>query len=240
MAVNGIGRRLVGASNLVYYNGNNFRVLDAVGPDVIKYEADFVREIAASDAVTGWTVTLVEAGAGESTLTTPDGSGGTLVITTDANEDDGAQLQKTGENFSLSSSQSLTYFGIRLKTGEATQSDILAGLCITDTTLLGGMTDGVYFRKVDGSTALAFVTEKDSTETETTSVLTVAADTNYLLEFAFDGTRVLAFVDGVQVASHTANIPDDELLTPSIAFLSGNAAVETLTVDYVRAIQVGR
>lgn len=234
------GRRLVAGDNLVWYDVNDWRVLDAVGPDVIKYDTDFVGEIAASDAVTGWTVTLVEAGAGETTLTTPDASGGTLLITTDANEDDGAQLQKTGENFSLSTSQALTYFGIRVKTGEATQSDILAGLCITDTTLLGGMTDGVYFRKIDGSTAMEFVTEKDSTETATAAVLTVAADTYYVLELAFDGTRVFAFVDGALVATHTANIPDDELLTPSIAFLSGNAAIETLTVDWVRAVQVGR
>jgi hypothetical protein len=98
----------------------------------------------------------------------------------------------------------------------------------------------VYFRKVDASTSVAFVTEKDSTETETTGVLTFAADTDYLLEFYFDGTSVEAFVDGVSVATHTADIPDNELLTPSIHFLTGDAAAETMQIDWVRAIQIGR
>jgi hypothetical protein len=42
------------------------------------------------------------------------------------------------------------------------------------------------------------------------------------------------------VATHTTNIPDNELLTPSIHFLTGDAAAETLTVDWVRAIGIGR
>lgn len=229
------------AGNLVFWDTHRERLIDAIGPDVVKFEDDFViSRLAAADAPVGWTVTLVEAGAGESTITKPDGVGGELVLTTDANEDDGVQLQVAGESFKLSASQSATYFGCRVKTGEATQSDFILGLCITDTTLLGGMTDGVYFRKVDGSTSVATVTEKNSTETETTGVLTVAADTYYLLEWFFSGSSVRFYVDGVLVATHTANIVDDEEITPSIAFLSGNAAAETLTVDYVRAIQIGR
>jgi hypothetical protein len=229
------------AGNYVEYQDHEKRLIDARGTDVIKLFEDFVLcGAVASDSVPGWTTTLVEAGAGESTVALQDGSGGELLITTDANEDDGAQIQKAAEAFGFSTSQKATYFGIRMKAGEATQSDFLVGLCITDTTLLGGMSDGVYFRKVDGSTAVSFVTEKDSTETEATGVLTFAADTYYLLEFYFDGTSIEAFVDGVKVAQHTTNIPDDELLTPSIAFLSGNAAAETMTVDWVRAIQIGR
>jgi hypothetical protein len=235
-----LGARQIG-NNLVYYRGNRKRLIDAVGPDVVKFIDDFVSPGVASDALDGWVVTLVETGGGgETTVTVPQVSGGALLITTDNADNDGANLQLDGESFELSSDQSAVYFGIRLRMGEATQSDVLVGLCITDTDLLGGMTDGVYFRKVDGATGLAAVTEKDSTETETASVLTVAADTDYLLEFYFDGTSVEFFVDGVSVAKHTANIPDNELLTPSIHFLTGNAAVETCQVDYVRAIQIGR
>lgn len=233
-------RRLVAGDNLVWFEDDQFRILDAVGPDVVKYIEDFVGTVVTADVPAGWAVTLVEAGAGETTVARSDGSGGRLLITTDANEDDGANLQLLGEAFALSTSQALTYFGIRLQCGEATQSDILVGLCITDTTLLGGMTDGVYFEKLDGGTSWSFVTEKNSTETQTDTLGTLAADTWVTLEFAFDGTRVFAWIDGVRVATHTTNIPDDEALTPSIHFLSGNAAVETLTIDWVRAIQVGR
>ena len=231
-------RRING--NLVYYSSHRKNIIDAVGPDCIRFFEDFIVPVATADALVGWTTTLVEAGSGESTVTIPDASAGELLITTDANEDDGVELQKIGENFGMSTSQYGTYFGIRFKVSEATQSDFIVGLCITDTTLLGGMTDGCYFRKVDGSTSLAAVTEKNSTETETTGVHTVAADTYFILEFFFDGTSIEYFVNGTSVASHTTNICDDELLTPSMHFLAGSTVAKTMTVDWIRAIQVGR
>lgn len=236
-----IGQRVSG--NLVYIDrgAHMRRVIDAIGPDVIKYLNDFVGGQAhTTDGLLGWVITLVEAGAGESTVTIPDVVGGALLLTTDAADNDGINLQLDGESYELTTDQKLTYFGIQLRSGEATQSDFLVGLCITDTDLLGGMTDGVYFRKVDASTSVSVVTEKDSSETETTGVLTFAADTDYTLEFFFDGSSVEFFVDGVSVARHTLTIPDDEALTPSIHFLSGNAAVETMQIDWIRAIQIGR
>lgn len=226
-------------NNLVFFRGSSLRVRDAIGEDVVKYDEDFTDTVAASDAITGWTITLVEAGAGETTVARTDGSGGQLLLTTDANEDDGVNLQKTGESFKFHASNKV-YFGCRFKSGEATQSDILIGLCITDTTLLGGMTDGVYFEKLDGGTGVSFVTEKDSTETQTDSLATFAADTWTLVEFYFNGTSVYASINGTLVATHTTNIPDDEDLTPSIHFLAGSAAVETMTIDWIRAIQIGR
>lgn len=230
------------AGNRVYYSGNNYKSLyGAVGPDVIQMFDDFVQPMTvSSDTLDGWTTTLVEAGAGESTVTLSDASGGVLLLTTDAAENDGINLQKLGEAFSFSTSQSAVYFGIRLKASEATQSDFCVGLCITDTDLLGGMTDGVYFEKVDGATGISFTTEKDSTETQTDNCATFAADTYVLLEFYYDGASVEAFIDGTSVASHTTNIPDDELLTPSIQFLAGSAGAKTLSVDWIRAIQIGR
>jgi prepilin-type processing-associated H-X9-DG protein len=232
-------RRIAG--NIAYWDGHRERLVDAIGPDVVKFFDDFtLSSLAAADAPVGWTVTLVEAGAGESTITKPDGSGGHLLLTTDANEDDGINMQAAGESFGFASGQTATYFGIRFKSGEATQSDILVGLCITDTTLLGGLSDGVYFEKLDGGTGISFVTEKNSTETQTDSLGTLAADTWTTLEFYGDSSSVRAYIDGTLVATHTTNICDDELLTPSIHFLSGNAAVETMTIDWVRALQIGR
>jgi hypothetical protein len=230
------------SGNYVEYQDHEKRLVDARGVDVVKYFEDFINPLGTitSDALPGWTTTLVEAGAGESTVTLADASGGAVVLTTDDADNDGINLQMKGESFGFASSQKATYFGIRFKASEATQDDFLVGLCITDTTLLGGLSDGVYFRKVDASAAVEFVTEKDSTETATASVLTFVADTYYVMEFYFDGTSVEAFIDGVRVAQHTANIPDDELLTPSIHFLAGEAVVKTMTVDWVRAIQIGR
>lgn len=229
------------AGNYVEYQDHEKRLIAARGTDAVVFFEDFINPgTVASDAFPGWTSTLVEAGAGESTVTLADASGGAAVITTDDAENDGVNMQLKGESFGFAAAQKATYFGIRFKASDATQSDFIAGLCITDTTLLGGMTDGVYFRKVDGSAAVEFVTEKDSSETATAGVLTFVADTYYILEFYFDGASIEAFVDGVRVAQHTLTIPDDELLTPSVHFLTGEAAAKTLTIDWVRAIQVGR
>jgi hypothetical protein len=233
--------RRIGDSIVWHRGANRHRLVDAIGPSVVKYIDDFTNtQLSAADAPLGWTVTLVEAGAGESTITCPDEVGGALLLTTDANENDGINMQLDGESFELTSGQTAVYFGARLKASEATQSDFLVGLCITDTDLLGGMTDGVYFRKVDGSTSVAAVTEKDSTETETTGVLTFAADTYYELEWYWVSGSVKFYVDGVLVATHTANIPDDEQMTPSLHFLAGSTTAKTLTLDWVRAIQIGR
>lgn len=229
------------AGNLVHYDTHRKRVVSVLGSDAFGISEDFTdKGVASADTLIGWTTTLVEAGAGETTVAYADGSGGTLLISADAADNDGANIQRLGEAFSLTTSQSLTYFGIRFKASEATQSDLLVGLCITDTDLLGGMTDGVYFRKVDASAAVEFVTEKNSTETATASVLTLAADTFVVLEFYFDGTAVEAFINGASVARHTTNICDDELLTPSMQFLAGTTGGMTWTVDWIRAFQIGR
>lgn len=242
MAADMIAKKITGNWLYIDRAAHLKRVIDAIGPDVIKWEERFLNSgLAAADAPVGWNVTLVEAGAGESTITKPDGVDGGLLITTDANEDDGVNLQLDGESFKLNSSCQALYFYARLRASEATQSDFLVGLCITDTTLLGGMTDGIYFEKLDGGTGISFVTEKDSTETQTDSLGTFAADTDVTLEFYYDKATatVYAFINGVQVAAHTTNICDDEDLTPSIHFLAGATTAKTLTIKQMRAIQVG-
>lgn len=226
----------------VYYdNAYAHRWLDAFGPNVVKVVEEFQKTYLVSDTIAGATTTLVETGAGETTLGLVAGAnGGELLITTDAADNDGANIQWNGECFSFASAWP-AYFGIRFKASEATQSDFLVGLCITDTDLLGGLSDGIYFRKVDGATGISFVLEKNSAETEIASVHTFAADTYLVLEFAYDGTNVTAYVNGnqvAQVAAANANFCNDEFLTPSLHFLTGAAAAITCNVDWIRAIQM--
>ncbi len=184
----------------------------------------------------GFTMTVVEAGAGNSTAVLSDN---TLLLTTAANENDGINLQVKGEAFDLASTN-IVYFGINFQINDADQTDFIAGLCITDTTLLGGMTDGIYFESLDASTDVNFVLEKDSTETTSASAIHTLADaTNVTLEFLFDGTNVDSWVNGtVQTRLATTNLPDDEQLTPSIHFLTGEATANTMTVNWWRAIQI--
>lgn len=228
---------------LVYYeSGYEYRWLDAFGPAVNKVLEEFVHgRVASADTLAGWTTTLVEGGGGESTVALVQGSdSGELLLTSDAADNDGINLQLLGEAFKFAGNLPL-YFGIKLKANEATQDDFLVGLCITDTDLLGGMTDGTYFRKVDGSTSVSFVCEKNSAETEVSSVLTFAANTYYVLEFTYDGTSINAYVDGTlvaTVAASNANVCNDEYLTPSIHFLTGEAVLHTMTIDWIRTVQI--
>lgn len=223
---------------LVFHETHGERWLDALGGTVIKYLTHFVS--LPTDDTTGdpteFTMTVVEAGGGgDSTAVLDTTIDGNLLITTDNGENDGVSLQLKGEAFKLETGKPC-YFGVRLKISSATQSDILFGLCITDTALLGGMTDGAYFRKVDGSTDLYFVIEKDSTETATVEA---TADTSYhIYEFYFDGTNCQPYIDGVAGTQVTTNLPDNEVLTPSIEFLTGTTAAITCTVDWLRVIQI--
>lgn len=228
--------------NLAYWETHRERLVSAEGPDAFQYVNDFVRSpLIAADNPLGFTTTLVEAGAGESTITKPDGIGGHLLLTTDANEDDGIEIQLAGEAFELTSEQSAVYFGIRFQASEATQNDLLMGLCITDSTLLGGMSDGVYFEKLDGGTGTSFTVEKNATETQADSLAVFAANTWTIWEFYWTGTVLHAYINGTLVATPAlTNLPDDEFLTPSVQVLAGSAAINTLTIDWIRAIQIGR
>lgn len=225
--------------HLVFWDTHRKRIIDAIGADVVKQDLGNAL-IASADTPAGFTVTLVEGGASETTVTKATVSGGGTVVTTDAADNDGANIQALGEPFALSSGN-IVYFRCLLQSSEATQSDFLTGLCITDTTLLGGVSDGVYFEKLDGGTGISFTVEKDSSETQADSLGTFAADTEFDLEFYWDGSTLEAFIDGASVATPAlTNLPDDEELTLSFQGLTGAAASETFTLHKCYAIQIGR
>ena len=165
-------------------------------------------------------------------------AGGALLITTNDADNDSEELQLKGEAFKLSTSKK-AYFSARFKLSDATESDMLLGLTITDTTAIDGVSDGVFFKKDDGDTNLDFVVEKDSTETATAAVGTVADDTFITATFFIDPDRSKVYYS-INNAEPTGvvntNLPDNEELTVTIAVQAGAAAAKSLTVDYVSAI----
>lgn len=177
-----------------------------------------------------WTVTTVGAGA---TQALGNLDGGVLVLTNDAADDDRTFLQKKGESFLFQAGREL-WFEARFKVSDATQSDIVLGLQITDTSPLD-VTDGVFFIKADGSAAIGLRVEKNNTGTDTASVATLADDTFVTLGFYYDGIgRIDTFVNGVfSKSSVTTNLVDDEELTVSFGIQNGEAAAKVMTIDYI-------
>jgi len=179
-----------------------------------------------------WIISTTETGAGSASESIVDGAGGLLAIVNDDADDDADFLQNLSSAFSLSTGKK-AWFKTRLKLSDATQSDFVVGLQIEDTTPLDA-TDGVVFRKVDGSTALEFVVSKNGTSTLTDLSTALVNDTFVELGFEFDGSVFYVHVDGARIGKSVIdNLPDDELLRVSFGVQNGEAASKTLTLDYV-------
>ena len=154
-------------------------------PDPIKFHTqtlDFDKYTAGD-----WVITTTEAGTGSATEALTSADGGVLLITNAAGDDDFDSLQWAGgsgavyESYLFDASKDF-FFKCRVKVNGATQSDMIVGLHITDTTPVAAITDGIYFLKSDGSTTVSLVVNKDSTAT-TTSAGTMADDTWTTLGF---------------------------------------------------------
>ena len=184
-----------------------------------------------------WTITTTEDGTGSATEAVTSSAGGALLLTNAAGDNDNDFLQLKGEAFKLSSSKR-AYFSARFKCNDVDQSDIVIGLQITDTSPLD-VTDGIFFISNDGDAGLDFLVEKDNTATTTEDVATLADDTFITVSWFIDPDRSAVYYsinNAEPVKIVNTNLPDDEELTISIGIQNGEAAAQTLTVDYVTAI----
>lgn len=199
------------------------------------YFNDFDHYVAAN-----WTVTAV--GTGTAALTNLDG--GALLLTNSAADNDSIQLQQVGEAFALTAGKR-AFFKARFKVSDATQSDLIIGLCVTDTTLMGatagaGVTDGIFFSKDDGVATLDVQCQKNATtgQTRAAGIATLANDTFVTVAWAYDGKGEVAyFVNDVQLgtlAGTAAYLPDTTLAV-SFGLMNGEAVAKTMSVDYLFA-----
>lgn len=210
---------------------DNALFADMVQPDPTKFHTFFddFDTYTAGD----WVVTETQAGA---TQALTAGDGGLLLLTNSAADDDLVALQKTPAAFTFTSGKK-TFFRCRFKVSDATQSDVVIGLQVVDTTPLD-VTDGVYFLKADGSTAVSVVCRKNATtgSTSASSVATLADDTFIELGFAYDGEgKVYYEVNGNVVGSldgSSAFLPDTTC-TVSFAIQNGEGVAKTMTLDYI-------
>lgn len=190
------------------------------------YFTDFDTYLAAD-----WVVT--ETGVATQALT--DADGGVLLVTNAAADNDASFSQKVGESFLLKTGKR-TIFKAKFQVSDATQSDFIAGLQITDTTPLA-VSDGVYFQKDDGDADLDFHVTKNGTSTSATAIATVVDATDIVVGFYYDGkVGIEYFVDDVHLGTSVlTNLPDDEILTVSFGIQNGVAVAKTMSVDYIFA-----
>ena len=199
------------------------------------------------DLVSGdiWTITDVEVGAGsqaeiiQNAVAAPNQHG--VGFTTAANDNDGGSYQWLGESFKLALNTPVI-FGARLKISKATQSDMFIGLAITDTAIIGGVTDRVGIEKLDGAADIKAMVEKDSTETLSASLHTIVLATFVTVGFIWTGTTagaVIPYINGVaQTALADTNRPDDEELRISYEHLNGEAGAQTSEISFLDCYQI--
>jgi hypothetical protein len=225
-------------TNTRFPNGVTNAALDSIFADLIKPDPtkfhDYFNDF---DTYTAgdWVVTETDSAATEA-LTA--GDGGLLLITNTAADDDLVALQKTPAAFTFTAGKR-SFFAIRFKVSDATQSDIAVGLQVVDTTPLD-VTDGIYFLKADGAATASFICRKNATtgSTSASAVATLADDTFITLAFYYDGIdKAYYAVDGViggSVDASSSYLPDTTC-TVSFALQNGEAVAKTMTVDYVWA-----
>jgi len=179
-----------------------------------------------------WVVTETQAGA---TQALTAGSGGWLLLTNSAADDDLVAVQKTPAMLDLSATKQ-TWFSSRFKVSDATQSDVVIGMQVVDTTPLD-VTDGIYFLKADGAATVDVICRKDAStgSTSAASIATLTSDTFVQLDWYYDGAGYLFYaingtVSGsLSVASYFPNTT----VTVSFAIQNGEAVAKTMTVDWV-------
>jgi hypothetical protein len=227
---------------LVYYDSQRQRLLEAIGSNVTKWElkaSDMPAVVGSTNDPRGYVITRVEAGTAASGIEASDESGFVAELVTDNLDNDGLNMQVVGKAFRLAPNRD-TYFGCALQADDATQSDFLVGLCVTTTDALGaGLTDGIYFNKLDGGADINAVTRKDSSQVVSSAIHTWVANTTVTLEFYCTGLNVAFYVNGTFVSTHVANVVEDEVLTPTMQFLSGSAGVKRCKVVWARAMCLG-
>jgi len=186
-----------------------------------------------------WNIAKVELGYSSASFELQNIVGGVLRISCDTSDNDAVQIQLKGEPFKLVAGKPC-WFETRFKTADPTQVDLLFGLCITDTTLIAGFSDGVVFKKDDGDAYIDFQSVKGNTPTNKAAITTLVQNVWMKVGFYFNGYDTLTpYVNGVKLTAYKiqTNIPDDEELTPSIAIMNGEWAIKSLDIDYIKAVQ---
>ncbi|MBV5322727.1 MAG: hypothetical protein JZU60_02695 [Ilumatobacteraceae bacterium] len=180
-----------------------------------------------------WTVTNVGV---TPTIALTAVDGGAILQTNTAGIADSAFLQKVGASFTFAAGRKV-WFKARFQVSDATESSIVFGLQVVDTTPLA-VSDGMYFLKADGAATYSFISATGSVLTTAAAVGTITAATMTELSFYFDGVNeVQYFSNGTLLGRMAVATLPTGLVTVSFGMANGEAAVKTMTTDYIFAAQ---
>lgn len=179
-----------------------------------------------------WTETATSVGTGTSAAAIADADGGIMRITTAANENDGLFIESQGESFLMETGKK-AWIKARFSVGDATQSDLIIGLHSTDTTPLDA-TLRFAFISEDGSAALFFNVDDNTTDSDSSTVATLADDTFVTVGAYYDGDSTIElFLNDAKVTTMTdVDLPGAEMAI-GIGYLNGAAGAETSDFDYI-------
>jgi hypothetical protein len=195
-----------------------------------------------------WLVTVIDGGTdnGE-VIKIADGSeiaftGGWLYLKNNDADNDAIEIQLNGERCKVSET-SLIRFEARILLDDVSEIDWMVGMCTTDTDVLGGCNDGVYFRCPDSTGDIDAVVEDDTTEVVTDTGEDVADDTPVVLTIEIDGCGSTGtarfYVDGTLVRTQRGGLPDSGTwLTETWAQRNDGAVAQIAGIDYIYAHQV--
>lgn len=177
---------------------------------------------------------------------------GVLSIASGATENNCTMLQLMGESFKYVVGKRLWCFA-RLSVSDVADDEATFGLHSVATTATDtyaeviALPDGIFFHKDETNEEWTFVTQKNSVATSSTyCTSTFVNATMRILGFtvntagtvtAYEGTTMNDLTAVATVAAGTATIPDDVELSLTFSCQAGDAAANTMLVDWVMVAQ---
>lgn len=173
-------------------------------------------------------------------------NGGALILTQNAGDAETISLiGNFGVKLSDMKAGETLYFGARFKTTDADDTHIHIGMGIHDTDYVDGVpADYIAFQLVEGAATLNLNIVKDSTETASDAIATLADETWCRVFFEYTPTsttdigdvKYIVHSNGTRSTGTVAaagNFPDDVVLFPVIQMETGAAAADTMTIDWI-------
>lgn len=227
--------------NLVFWEAPyRQRLVEAIGPNVIKFLEDFGSDVFSSPSATTWVETKV---AGTCGVASYPIEGGGVFLYSNGSDNHGYEMQKMAGFVAVDDCP--IYFGVRWKLlgiGGLSASVVL-GLLDEDTSVVETPNTGIVFTIPSAAANLDFVCYSTLTGVAMTALTAVLTDTWYTNEFYWDGAdQIKMWHNGAYIgAASTASIAQTSAMAITIAFQNEaeNASGTTgLLVDWIRAVQL--